>query len=87
MARKRFPTRWDIDSFAPNNPVVLERADGHAVVVNSKVLKLANIDSNTPDLKGGFVEKEDDNGEPITTLIEHQQPMNYCRFNTKINKK
>ena len=27
---KRFPTRWDIDSFAPNNPVVLERADGHA---------------------------------------------------------
>ena len=66
---KRFPTRWDIDSFAPNNPVVLERADGHAVVVNSVVLKLANIDSNTPDPQGGFIEK-DSNGEPTGLLVD-----------------
>jgi predicted amidohydrolase YtcJ len=66
---KRFPTRWDIDSFAPNNPVVLERADGHAVVVNSIVLKLANIDSNTPDPHGGFIEK-DSNGEPTGLLVD-----------------
>jgi predicted amidohydrolase YtcJ len=66
---KRFPTRWDIDSFAPNNPVVLERADGHAVVVNSIVLKLANIDSNTPDPQGGFIEK-DSNGEPTGLLVD-----------------
>ena len=66
---KRFPTRWDIDSFAPNNPVVLERADGHAVVVNSVVLKLANIDSSTPDPHGGFIEK-DSNGEPTGLLVD-----------------
>ena len=66
---KRFPTRWDIDSFSPNNPVVLERADGHAVVVNSVVLKLANIDSNTPDPQGGFIEK-DSNGEPTGLLVD-----------------
>ena len=66
---KRFPTRWDIDSFAPNNPVVLERADGHAVVVNSVVLNLANIDSNTPDPQGGFIEK-DSNGEPTGLLVD-----------------
>lgn len=65
----RFPTRWDIDSFAPNNPVVLERADGHAVVVNSTVLKLANIDSNTEDPQGGFIEK-DINGEPTGLLVD-----------------
>ena len=66
---KRFPTRWDLDFFSPNNPVVLERADGHAIVVNSVVLKLANIDSNTPDPQGGFIEK-DDNGEPTGLLVD-----------------
>ena len=66
---KRFPKRSDIDSIAPNNPVVLERADGHAVVVNSMVLKLANIDSNTPDPQGGFIEK-DANGEPTGLLVD-----------------
>src|SRR5882672_10277760 len=25
-----FPTRWEIDKIAPNNPVYLTRADGHA---------------------------------------------------------
>jgi predicted amidohydrolase YtcJ len=48
---------------------VLERADGHAVVVNSLVLKLANIDSSTPDPQGGFIEK-DENGEPTGLLVD-----------------
>jgi len=65
----RFPTRWDLDLFSPNNPVVLERADGHAVVVNSKVLKLANIDSNTEDPQGGFIEK-DTSGVPTGLLVD-----------------
>ena len=66
---KRFPSRQDLDSFSPKNPVVLERADGHAVVVNSLVLKLANIDSSTPDPQGGFIEK-DNNGEPTGLLVD-----------------
>ena len=66
---KRFPSKQDLDSFSPKNPVVLERADGHAVVVNSLVLKLANIDSSTPDPQGGFIEK-DKNGEPTGLLVD-----------------
>ena len=66
---KRFPSKQDLDSFSPNNPVVLERADGHAVVVNSKVLALANIDSDTQDPQGGFIER-DDNGEPTGLLVD-----------------
>ena len=66
---KRFPTRWDLDSFSPNNPVVLERADGHAVVVNSLVLKLAGIDKDTQDPQGGFIEK-DKTGNPTGLLVD-----------------
>ena len=66
---KRFPTKQDLDVFSPDNPIVLERADGHAVVVNSLVLKLAKIDSSTQDPQGGFIEK-DQNGEPTGLLVD-----------------
>src|SRR5437867_2414896 len=36
-----FPTRWDLDRVAPNNPLMLTRADGHGAVVNSAALKIA----------------------------------------------
>ena len=54
---KRFPTKQDLDIFSPDNPVVLERADGHAIVANSLALDLANITSATPDPQGGFIEQ------------------------------
>ncbi|HEX3628795.1 MAG TPA: amidohydrolase family protein, partial [Verrucomicrobiae bacterium] len=44
----RFPTREDLDKIAPENPVFLTRADGHAAVANSAALKIAKIDRNTP---------------------------------------
>tara|TARA_B100000959_G_scaffold45031_3_gene45580 strand:- start:2629 stop:4296 length:1668 start_codon:yes stop_codon:yes gene_type:complete len=66
---KRFPSRWDLDSFSPDNPVILERADGHAVVVNSVVLELADIDKSTQDPQGGFIEK-DQTGEPTGLLVD-----------------
>ena len=66
---KRFPSRWDLDSFSPDNPVILERADGHAVVVNSVVLELAGIDKSTQDPQGGFIEK-DKTGEPTGLLVD-----------------
>ncbi len=36
-----FPTRQDLDRIAPNNPVVLDRADGHASIANSMALQAA----------------------------------------------
>ena len=66
---KRFPTKRDLDQFSKENPVLIERADGHAVVVNSLALKLAGIDSDTPDPQGGFIEK-DDKGDPTGLLVD-----------------
>ena len=50
---KRFPSRKDLDTFSNDKPVLLERADGHAVLVNSFALRLAGIDSKTEDPHGG----------------------------------
>jgi len=64
-----FPTRWDLDKVAPNNPVILQRADGHGTVVNSAALKIAGITKDTPAPFGGEISK-DKNGEPNGMLLD-----------------
>jgi len=54
---KRFPNRYDLDEITTDHPVILERSDGHAVVVNSKALELANITARTKAPYGGAINK------------------------------
>jgi len=51
----QFPTRWDLDKVAPDNPVFLRRADGHGAVANSRALKAAGVDRNTKNPDGGEI--------------------------------
>jgi predicted amidohydrolase YtcJ len=67
-----FPTRSDLDKVAPDNPVILVRADGHAAVVNSAALRVASIDKTTANPFGGEISK-DASGEPNGILIDHAQ--------------
>ncbi len=69
----QFPTRQDLDRIAPNNPVFLTRADGHASIANSAALKIAGIDRKTPDPFGGQILKK--NGEPNGMLLDHAQEL------------
>jgi predicted amidohydrolase YtcJ len=69
-----FPTRADLDKVAPDNPVLLTRADGHASVVNSAALRLAGIDKSTPNPFGGEISK-DPSGEVNGMLIDHAQEL------------
>lgn len=71
---QQFPTRWDLDKVSPNNPVMLNRADGHGAVANSAALKLAGIDRNTPNPFGGEISK-DKNGDPNGMLLDHAQAL------------
>lgn len=66
---KRFPTRSDLDAVSPNNPVILERSDGHAVVANSAALKAAGITAATKAPFGGDILRDAD-GEPTGMLID-----------------
>jgi hypothetical protein len=69
---RRFPTRQDLDAIAPNNPVFLTRADGHAGVANSAALRLAGITASTKPPFGGDILK-DAKGQPTGMLIDRAQ--------------
>lgn len=64
-----FPTKEDLDSVAPNNPVALKRTCGHATWVNSMALELGGITKDTPNPQGGEILK-DENGEPTGILTD-----------------
>ena len=69
----QFPSHTDLDKIAPDNPVFLTRADGHASVANSAALKIARIDKNTPNPFGGEILKT--NGEPNGMLLDNAQDL------------
>jgi predicted amidohydrolase YtcJ len=63
---KSFPTAADLDSVVGDRPVVLERVDGHAIVVNSAAMKAAGVTAATPTPPGGRME----NGLFVDNAIE-----------------
>jgi len=69
-AAKSFPDRSILDSVFPNTPVYLTRIDGHTVWVNSKALEIAKINKFTPDISGGYIER-DKSGNPTGILSDN----------------
>jgi hypothetical protein len=65
-----FPDHADLDAVLTSRPVMLERADGHAVIVNSTALKIAGIDRDTPDPPGGQILRDPATGLPTGMLID-----------------
>jgi len=65
----RFPTAADLDAVVANRPVVLERVDGHATVVNGAALRAAGITAATQDPPGGKIER-DSSGKATGLLID-----------------
>jgi predicted amidohydrolase YtcJ len=66
----RFLDKGDLDAVAPNTPVLLTRADGHALVANSAALKAAHIDETTAAPFGGQILKGPD-GKPTGMLVDN----------------
>ncbi|MEO1641903.1 MAG: amidohydrolase [Pseudomonadota bacterium] len=66
----RMPTAADLDAHAPDNPVILVRADGHALVANTAALEAADITADTPDVPGGKIER-DANGKATGIIIDN----------------
>jgi hypothetical protein len=66
-----FPTRTELDKIAPDNPVFLERADGHGAVANSAALRLAGIDAKTKNPFGGEIVRDNKSGEATGMLLDN----------------
>jgi predicted amidohydrolase YtcJ len=74
------PSRDWIDSVTPNNPVWVNRLDGHMSLANSATLRVAGIAKATAEVAGGTIVR-DEHGEPTgifkdnaTSLVDRVQP-------------
>ncbi len=70
----QLPTRQMIDAVTPDNPVSVNRYDGHEVLVNSVALKLAGVTASTPNPPGGEIVKDKD-GNPTGILKDAAQSL------------
>ena len=62
------PRREWIDSVTPNNPVFLDRLDGHMALANSAALRQARVSKATKDIPGGVIVRDPRTGEPTGIL-------------------
>lgn len=73
---KDLPTKEMIDEVVPDQPVFVERLDGHMGVANSLALKLAGITKETETPEGGLIVK-DISGEPTGVLKDNAMNLIY----------
>ena len=63
-----FPTHHALSEVVPDNPVVLEHANGHSVLLNQRAMEQVGIDANTIAPEGGVIVMSD--GQPTGLLHE-----------------
>ena len=74
------PSRDWIDAVTPNNPVWINRLDGHMALANSAAMRAAKVDDDVKDVSGGTIVR-DEKGRPsgvfkdnAMTLIGRAEP-------------
>ena len=73
-ATNAFPTHDELSRAIPNNPVVLSRVDGHAVLANAKAMELAGITARTTDPAGGRIIR-DASGAPSGVFVDNAEEL------------
>ena len=73
---KSFPTKEELDAVAPDIPVYLKRACGHAAWVNSAAFAAVGVTSDTPDPTGGEYLRTEDGSLLGTVTDQAQDPFN-----------
>lgn len=68
------PRRDWIDSVTPNNPVWINRLDGHMSLANSAALRAAGVTRSTAEVAGGTIVR-DAAGEPTGVLKDNAQSL------------
>jgi predicted amidohydrolase YtcJ len=68
-AVRGFPTHQALSAVSPDNPVILTRADGHAVLVNAKAMAHFGITPKTAAPEGGEIIR-DAGGAPTGVFVD-----------------
>ncbi len=72
---REHPVKSLIDDVSPDNPVFVQRLDGHIALANSLALKMAGITKDTPDPQGGEIDRDPETGEPTGILKDTAQDL------------
>jgi predicted amidohydrolase YtcJ len=77
LKERRFPTRQELDSVAPKNPVFFRT--GPDAALNSLALKLSGIDKSFKDPKDstGYIERDPKTGQPTGILRNLRSAVKY----------
>jgi predicted amidohydrolase YtcJ len=70
LKERRAPTREELDAVANDIPVVIIHQSGHLAVFNSQALELVGYSAETPDPKGGVIQRKPGSKEPNGVLEE-----------------
>ena len=71
---KEFPTHDALSRAFPNNPVVLTRIDGHALLANARAMELAHVTASTADPPGGRIIRTS-SGAPAGVFVDNAQSL------------
>jgi hypothetical protein len=74
---KDLPTKEMVDEAVYDQPVFVERLDGHMGVANSLALKMAGITKETQNPEGGLIVKDPKTGEPTGVLKDNAMNLIY----------
>ncbi|HMA23682.1 MAG TPA: amidohydrolase, partial [Gemmatimonadaceae bacterium] len=66
----RFPTQEALSRVSANNPAVLTRIDGHALLADAAAMRAAGVTAATKDPAGGRIERGP-SGEPTGVFIDN----------------
>ena len=74
---KNWPTNEKLNSIFPNQPIILSRIDGHAIMVNRKAIEIANIPLDT-SIDGGYIENIE--GKYTGLFIDNAMDLVYSKM-------
>ena len=70
LKEKAQPDKRVLDKVSTDIPIVIMHVSGHLACVNSKALEIAGITNETPDIKGGLIDRIEGTREPSGYLEE-----------------
>lgn len=80
------PTHNELSAISPDNPVMLDHASGHGILVNQKAMELAGVTKNTESPDGGYIIRNEI-GVPTGVFQENAEVLIKDVYNGKLNRR